>query len=111
MSYQGWSNYETWCVSLWIDNDEGLQSYWQEQAEEIVNGQHESTTHGPDSYSDAACSLATMLKDDFEENAPTLEGFWSDLLNSALSEVEWREVAESIVGNVEVEEPEESEAA
>ena len=24
MSYQGWSNYPTWAVNLWLANDEGL---------------------------------------------------------------------------------------
>ena len=24
MAYNGWSNYETWNVKLWLDNDEGL---------------------------------------------------------------------------------------
>ena len=23
--YNGWTNYETWNVALWIDNDQGLQ--------------------------------------------------------------------------------------
>jgi len=24
MSYNGWQNYETWNVALWVQNDEGL---------------------------------------------------------------------------------------
>ncbi len=26
--YNGWSNYETWNVKLWMDNDEGSYNYW-----------------------------------------------------------------------------------
>ena len=25
--YNGWKNYETWCVALWIGNDEGSYNY------------------------------------------------------------------------------------
>ena len=30
--YNGWTNYETWAVNLWIDNDQGSYTYWREQA-------------------------------------------------------------------------------
>ena len=30
--YNGWKNYETWNVALWINNDEGLASFASECA-------------------------------------------------------------------------------
>ena len=30
--YQGWTNYETWAVNLWLGNEQGSHEYWQEQA-------------------------------------------------------------------------------
>lgn len=32
MTYNGWTNYDTWNVALWFDNDEGLQDYLTEFA-------------------------------------------------------------------------------
>ena len=51
-TYNGWANYETWNVALWMQNDEGFYSVAQ-QAEEIgdyidflfTNG-HTSTPDG-----------------------------------------------------------------
>ncbi len=33
--YNGWKNYETWSVKLWIDNDQGSEQYWNEVAQEV----------------------------------------------------------------------------
>ena len=32
--YNGWTNYETWNCKLWMDNNEGDQDYWKDQARE-----------------------------------------------------------------------------
>ncbi len=32
--HNGWTNYETWVVALWIDQDHGSYKYWRETAAE-----------------------------------------------------------------------------
>ena len=80
--YNGWSTYETWLVALWLGNEPGtyeLQREWVEQAKD-------------------ACQLAGMIKDFVEEENPLGDkaSMYLDLLNGALSEVNWHEIAESI---------------
>jgi len=105
MSYNGWSNYESWCVKLWMDNDEGSYRFWQEETEHIWNDSE------PTKYSTkkekAVQDLSDRLKDHFEESNPLNDqaSMWSDLLSAALSEVNWREIAENLLEEYE-EEPE-----
>ena len=35
--YNGWYNYETWLVNLWMDNDQGSQEMWREHARESID--------------------------------------------------------------------------
>ncbi len=102
MSYQGWQNYETWAVKLWIDNEESSYNYWRERTREINEGAE------PTDYSNklevATQTLADALKDEHEENTPTVTGIYADLLNSALSDVGWLEIAGSMLGDLEDEE-------
>lgn len=44
--YQGWKNYETWAVALWMGNDSGSYDYWNETAEEI---REDIAEYGPES--------------------------------------------------------------
>lgn len=72
MSYNGWKNKETWLVNLWLgdvftmDQEEGLKitaDYIEEQVEMQV------------------------------ENSGGFEGFMLDLLNCALGEIDYHELA------------------
>ena len=97
--YNGWSNYETWNVALWMDNDEGSYLYWKEQAVDALS-------QNDNEKDDAASDLARLLKDEHEENTPTVTGCYADLLNAALSEVDWYEIAEHLIeDNYEASEP------
>lgn len=106
MSYQGWENYETWCVKLWIDNEESSYTYWQEAAEESWDNapEDENTLDGTWSLSETArFRLADRLKEETEEGNPLADAgsMWSDLLGAALSEVNWAEIANALLEECE----------
>jgi hypothetical protein len=95
--YNGWFNYETWVVALWLDNEEGSQGYWQERAEETMRDCGNDTD-------EAINNLADELKEQHEEVNPVPDGtVFSDLMSAALSEVNWYEIAKHYVEEVEVE--------
>lgn len=96
--YNGWKNYETWAVALWIDNDEAM--YY--TARDMAAGMGERMSDDDLSKDDARYELADQLKDWIDEVAEMTcpgcrEGasFVSDLLGAALSEVDWYEIAEN----------------
>ena len=99
--HNGWYNYETWLVKLWIDNEEGSSRYWDETAQEVYDDAEADGTFTRDER--AALDLADRLKDEFEEAQPEVTGFWADLLNAAMSEVNWHEIAEHYIADVEKE--------
>ena len=82
MEYNGWSNYETWLVNLWMDNEPGGKEFiWDWLGEQSVAVQ--------------AGNLAYYLEITHEDEVENINvtGFWKDLLNGALSEINWMEVA------------------
>ena len=99
-SYNGWSNYETWCVNLWMSSDEGSAAYWEMIAQDIAECADDYVDSYPESFSlveIAKYRLADRLRDEMQI-PDDLEGLWRDLVGSALDEVDWSEIAESMLG-------------
>lgn len=108
-TYQGWTNYETWAVNLWLDNEEGVHDYWRERAQECWN---EAT---PTSYStreeEAVGLLAHAIKDHHTDTVTEGCGIFHPdygtssvfhaLLGAALSEVNWGEIAKHFIEEVD----------
>lgn len=94
--YNGWTNYETWCANLWMDGD---SEHWREQAQELVNTFDDEATY----------ELSQHMKNFYEEFMPETAGMYADLLNAAMSSINWHEIARHYTADVEVEEPDDVE--
>jgi hypothetical protein len=93
-SYNGWSNYETWNVNLWLTNDEGTYGYWTEAAQEAWNDAEADDSFTREEV--ATLALADRMKAEIEESVPDLgASMFADLLNAAIGEVDWHEIAKS----------------
>jgi uncharacterized protein (UPF0128 family) len=103
--YNGWTNYETWCVNLWLEGEESEYNYWCEQAASVKKEYEEDAQE---------YTLANMLKDNIENEAELAVNaacVFSDLLRAAISEVDFSEIAKGLLDAVETDEEEEEEAS
>ena len=112
--YSGWTNYETWLVNLWIGNERGSYEYWREEAQSVWNEATPGEYDWQTCEQQATYALSKRLGEELDENMPeeiqkALGGFYSDLLNAALSEVNWEEIAEHMIADVDKMQDEEEE--
>jgi hypothetical protein len=76
--YNGWANYETWAVNLWLTNDEDTAGMLSELAQ------------GTGDLWQKAEELQGWVQDDNPVDYKA--GLYSDLLNASLGRVDWREI-------------------
>ena len=87
-TYEGWRNYETWLVKLWLDNEPYTYFEMQELAR----------FHEGEAYT-LSEEIRESVQEQMAEYLPQA-GMVMDLALSALSEVDWMEIAESYLEEV-----------
>lgn len=101
-TYNGWKNYPTWAVNLWLSNDEPLYREALERTRDAVENPT-TTSEYWNAEETARFNVADMLKDWVTDDlAPDLgASFASDLLGYALGEVDWHEIADAWIEQVQ----------
>ncbi len=90
--YNGWTNYETWNLALWLGNDQGSYEYWRERTREAWDQAEADRSFTR--AEQATLDLAKMLEAEIDEGCPEVTGFYADVLSAAIREVDWYEIAE-----------------
>jgi len=94
MAYNGWTNYETWLCVLWFgDCFEEIAKYREP---------------GTDSFELAAHFEAAIYQEADDANIPE-SGFFADLINAGIKEVDFHDIAENYLEFVPQEEEDEEE--
>jgi hypothetical protein len=92
VSYNGYKNYSTWCVSLWLGLDVHDYRHWCKRAEELREVSDGDMEH----YS--VDILVREIRYDVMGKIPLGDGsMYHDLLCSALGSVDWEEVANTFL--------------
>jgi hypothetical protein len=104
-TYNGWTNYETWLVALWIGDEPTSDDEWQKVAKKYLAkamlprdlSRGDRPTNGEQVI--ASRNTAQALQDHFRDSEvrPELKGIWAAMLDATMNEVNWSEIATRMV--------------
>lgn len=86
-TYNGWKNYPTWAVNLWLSNDEGLYGETLSLVG-MIHDDEDNTYRG-----EVADAIKNYVRDDLMPDLGA--SFAADLLGYALDSVDWFEIADA----------------
>ena len=90
--YNGWTNWETWIVNLWMDNDQKIYDHYGKMARVEISKDKRSASY----------KLSLAIQEQVDDWMPHLDNsLYLDLLNGAMREVNWIEIARHILDRIE----------
>ncbi len=90
--YNGWANYETWNVNLWIQNDEGLYGFVRDGLEELLD------RCGNDWENVSLTDLKDLVVDAFGGYSPGYGGKATpDGVRLMDSAIDWDEISDALL--------------
>jgi len=99
-TYNGWTNYETWCVNLWIMDEEGSNRWAWDTARTAWDTAEPNEVLTRSQV--ARYNLAKTIRDSVEDGNP-LDGvsLYGNLLQSAIERADYDEIANNWLGDCE----------
>ena len=97
-TYNGWTNYPTWCVNLWLANDRGLYEETIERTRAVIADEHPTSTVWTVEESrrfNVADAIESWVEDLTDDDSDDGAGLTVDLLGWALGHVNWHEIADA----------------
>lgn len=94
--FNGWANYVTWLVHLSLTNEQEQYFHWRERTREIVDEQLMAENDVPSCW-----HVVHELRESVEVDCGIPNAsLAADLMNAALSEVDWCEIAQEFIDDV-----------
>lgn len=99
LKYNGWSNYSTWVVNLWLNNEEGSYFYLVESAKNIKENPQYFKVGDKKYLRDPQVVLGDLIKKMIDESNPLIQdaSLFHDVITHALAFVNYQEIAKGFL--------------
>lgn len=89
-------------VSLWLNNDEGPYHACMAMAKDCLQRAVDNESHARSARNDAVEALASDIEEYVCASMPNVDGLWGSLIQSALQQIDFEEVAREFLEDEEI---------